>query len=130
MSSVRFAAITSGLLARKGEAQPWSQAAKEAAKAEAWSQPAKAEVESVASIPWRPYSPPVIEPEKEKTCSIRMSAHDYERLGILAVKKDTTRQQLLKEALAEFLAAKAQDYGCACLHTPGGVCNQDCSSEA
>jgi len=55
-----------------------------------------------------------------------MSAHDFERLGILAVKKDTTRQQLLKEALAEFLAAKAQDYGCACL----GACNQDCSSEA
>ena len=115
MSSVRFAAITSGLLARKGEAQPWSQAA-------------KAEAESVASIPWRPYAPPVMETlsEKEKTCSIRMSAHDYERLGILAVKKDTTRQQLLKEALAEFLAAKAQDYGCACL----GACNQDCSSEA
>lgn len=127
MSSVRFAAITSGLLARKGEAQPWSQAA----KAEAWSQPAKAEAESVASIPWRPYSPPpVVEPEKEKTCSIRMSAHDYERLGILAVKKDTTRQQLLKEALAEFLAAKAQDYGCACLNNAGGCCNQDCSSEA
>jgi hypothetical protein len=119
MSSVRFAAITSGLLARKGEAQPWSQAA-------------RAEAENVASIPWRPYAPPVMETlsEKEKTCSIRMSAHDYERLGILAVKKDTTRQQLLKEALAEFLAAKAQDYGCACLHNSGGACNQDCSSEA
>lgn len=129
MSSVRFAAITSGLLARKGEAQPWSQAAK--TEAQPWSPPAKAEGESVASIPWRPYSPPpVSEPEKEKTCSIRMSVHDYERLGILAVKKDTTRQQLLKEALAEFLAAKAQDYGCACLHNPGGACNQDCSNEA
>jgi hypothetical protein len=118
MSSVRFAAITSGLLARKGEAQPWSQAT-------------KAEAENVASIPWRPYSPPPVEalPEKEKTCSIRMSAHDYERLGILAVKKDTTRQQLLKEALAEFLVAKAQDYGCACLHNSGGTCNQDCSRE-
>jgi hypothetical protein len=114
MSSVRFAAITSGLLARKGEAQPWSQAA------------GRAEAENVASIPWRPYAPPVVEAEKEKNCSIRMSVHDYERLGILAVKKDTTRQQLLKEALAEFLAAKAQDYGCACL----GACNQDCSSEA
>ena len=93
-------------------------------------------MEKVSTIPWQPYTP---EPEvvrspppsgKDRACSIRMSARDFERLGILAVKKDTTRQQLLKEALAEFLAAKAQDYGCACLHSSGGACNQDCGSEA
>ena len=39
-----------------------------------------------------------------------MSPHDYERLGILAVKTGVTRQELLKDALAQFLAAKAQDY--------------------
>jgi hypothetical protein len=122
MSSPRFAPITASLLARKGEAQPWKQVGK--AQVE--------QVEKVASIPWQPYTPPaVIEPsaprsDKGRACSIRMSAHDYERLGILAVKKDTTRQQLLKEALAEFLAARAQEYGCACL----GACNQDCGSEA
>ena len=120
MSSPRFAPITAGLLARKGEAQPWKQVGKVET----------VEVEKVASIPWQPYTPPrAAEPAlsgKERVCSIRISAHDFERLGILAVKKDTTRQQLLKEALAEFLAAKAQDYGCACL----GACNQDCSSEA
>ena len=120
MSSPRFAPITAGLLARKGEAQPWKQVGKVPVDA----------VENVASIPWQPYTLPVVTephpPGKERACSIRMSAHDFERLGILAVKKDTTRQQLLKEALAEFLAAKAQDYGCACL----GACNQDCSSEA
>ena len=119
MSSSRFAPITAGLLARKGEAQPWKQVG-------------KAQVEKVASIPWQPYTPeaeivpPPPPPGKDRVCSIRMSAHDFERLGILAVKKDTTRQQLLKEALAEFLAAKALDYGCACL----GACNRDCSSEA
>src|SRR6185369_13966285 len=100
MSSPRFAPITAGLLARKGEAQPWKQVG-------------KVEVEKVSSIPWRPYTPeaevvlPPPPPGKDRACSIRMSAHDYERLGILAVKKDTTRQHLLKEALAEFLAAKA-----------------------
>ena len=106
MSSPRFAPITAGLLARKGEAQPWKQVGKvpvEAVEA----------VEKVASIPWQPYTPPVVTgphpPGKDRTCSIRISAHDFERLGILAVKKDTTRQQLLKEALTEFLAAKAQD---------------------
>jgi hypothetical protein len=127
MSSPRFAPITAGLLARKGEAQPWKQVGKVPMEA-------VDVVEKVASIPWQPYTPPVVAgphpPGRDRACSIRMSAQDYERLGILAVKKDTTRQQLLKEALAEFLAAKAQEYGCACLHNPGGACNQDCSSEA
>ena len=63
-----------------------------------------------------------------------MSAHDFERLGILAVKTNSTRQHLLKEALAEFLEAKARDYGCACLRGQqcgsGGSCQQDCGSEA
>jgi hypothetical protein len=123
MSSPRFAPITAGLLARKGEAQPWKQVG-------------KAPVEKVSSIPWEPYTPeaevmpPPPSQGKDRACSIRMSAHDFERLGILAVKKDTTRQQLLKEALAEFLAAKARDYGCACLNNSGGACNSDCSNEA
>jgi hypothetical protein len=54
-----------------------------------------------------------------------MSAHDFERLGILAVKSGSTRQQLLKDALAQFLASMAQDYACACL----GACNRGCSGE-
>ena len=123
MSSGRFAPITAGLLARKGEAQPWGQVG-------------KAEAEKVSSIPWKPYTPPVVvtapppPPDKERACSIRMSAHDFERLGILAVKKNSTRQQLLKEALAEFLAAKAQDYGCACLGGSQGLCGNNCGAEA
>lgn len=120
MSSARFAPITSVLLARKGEARPWNQAP-------------KLEVEDVASIPWRPYTPAVVvppSPEKERACSIRLSAHDFERLGILAVKKHTTRQLLLKEAVAEFLAAKAQDYGCACLRDSPAGCDRDCGNEA
>jgi len=120
MSAARFSPITSVLLARKGEARPWSQGGKQAAKPEA---------DNVETIPWRSYTAPVIVPrasEKDKSCSIRLSAHDYERLGILAVKKDTTRQQLLKQALTEFLAARALDYGCACLHDSPVVCNKDC----
>ena len=55
-----------------------------------------------------------------------MSAHDFERLGILAVKAGVTRQQLLKQALEEFLAARAAQYGCACL----GACNSNCGTPA
>jgi len=120
MSSGRFAPITSVLLARKGEARPWNQAP-------------RADVENVASIPWRPYAAVVAvapAPTKGHACSIRLSAHDFERLGILAVKKNSTRQKLLKAALAEFLAKAGEAYGCACLCEPADVCNKDCDTSA
>jgi hypothetical protein len=113
MSGGKFASITAGLLARKGEARPW---------------PAlTAEEPPPAPLAWcpAPAAPPPLPPEgKEKSCALRMSPYDYERLGILAVKAGVARQQLLKQALAEFLAARALQYGCACL----GACNSNCSS--
>ena len=118
MSSGRFAPITSVLLARKGEARPWGQVP-------------KPEVDEVASIPWRPYAAVVAVaplPEKDRSCSIRLSAHDLERLGILAVKKNSTRQALLKQAVAEYLAKAADAYGCACLGETPGECAKDCST--
>lgn len=126
MSSAKYASISASLLARKGEAQPWNHTGNPVGH-----HAGTAEPEHI-SLPWRAYTPPEAvgaapppPPGKDKSCSIRMSAHDYERLGILAVKSDSTRQQLLKDALAEFLAAKAQDYGCACL----GACNKNCGHE-
>jgi hypothetical protein len=112
MSNGKYAHITAELLARKGEARPW---------------PALTAAEEVPEHrPWRPaVAPPPPPPEiKERNCAVRMSGHDYERLGILAVKADVTRQQLLKQALEEFLAARAIQYGCACL----GACNSNCGS--
>lgn len=116
MSSAKFASITSGLLARKGEARPWSQVMESALEIE------------VPQIPtaWRTEAavPPPPPPPKDRSCSLRMSAHDYERLGILAVKGGVKRQDLLKAALAEYLNSKAREYGCACL----GACNNNCES--
>src|SRR5690349_8593644 len=109
MSSAKFASITSSLLARKGEARPWSQT-----------------LESEPDMPPMPVSwrteaavPPPPPPAKERSCTVRMSAHDYERLEILAVKGGVKRQDLLKAALAQFLDSKAKEYGCVCL----GACN-------
>jgi predicted transcriptional regulator len=110
MSSAKFASITSGLLARKGEARPWAQLE---ATAPSW----RGDIPAMAAPP----SPP---PVKDRSCSVRMSAHDYERLGIVAVKSGSTRQKLLKDALAQFLAGKARDYACACL----GACDRGCAS--
>ncbi|HKB96769.1 MAG TPA: hypothetical protein VKB94_07945, partial [Rhizomicrobium sp.] len=88
MSSAKYASVTAGLLARKGEAQPWNHTG-------------MLEAEKI-SLPWRTYTPEMAgtpgmatppekvaapsSPAREKSCAIRMSAHDYERLGILAVK--------------------------------------------
>ena len=116
MSSAKFASITAGLLARKGEAQPWNQLGRAEPEQPFW----RTRIPEVAAVP------PPPPPAKDKSCSVRMSLHDFERLGILAVKSDTTRQQLLKDALAQFLDAKAKDFGCACL----GACNSNCGSES
>lgn len=113
MSSPKFASITSSLLARKGEAIPWAQDGIEL--------PAAWRAEHRASHA----SPPPSPPTKERTCSVRMSAYDYERLGILAVKTGVTRQKLLKDALAQFLARKAHDYACSCL----GACDRNCANK-
>lgn len=112
----KFASVTAGLLARKGEAQPWMQGG------------AQAPAQERMPLAWRneirtaPAAPPPPPPVKERSCAVRMSPHDYERLGILSVKTGVTRQALLKQALAQFLAAKAQDHGCACL----GSCERNC----
>jgi predicted DNA-binding protein len=120
MSSDRFAPITSVLLARKGEARPWDQVP-------------KTEADNIASIGWRPHAAVVAVtqvPEKDRACSIRLSAHDMERLGILAVKKNSTRQKLLQEAVAEYLAKARDIYGCACLCEPAQACHKECGGQA
>ncbi len=116
-SSGKFASITAGLLARKGEARPWGSLT---------GAPQPADEAPPVPLAWRPASetPPPPPPEaRDRSCSLRLSAHDFERLGILAVKQSVTRQHLLKQALADFLAARAAQYGCACL----GACNSNCS---
>lgn len=130
MSSGKFASVTASLLARKGEGQPWMQGAMQSAAPEpvrmppAWRNEGRSDVRAEVRV--APAAPPPPPPAKDKSCAIRMSLHDFERLGILAVKTGVTRQALLKDALAQFLAAKAQDFGCACL----GACERNCSDRA
>jgi hypothetical protein len=125
MSSAKFASITASLLARKGEGQPWTQGVATQGAAQ---EPARMPL-AWRSEPPRPAmdaTPPPPPPVKDKSCAVRMSLHDYERLGILAVKTSVTRQQLLRDALAQFLAAKAQDFGCVCLGNSLGACERNC----
>jgi hypothetical protein len=72
-----------------------------------------------ASEPSRSY-----DPEKIKKCTIRMSFIDYERLGIIAVKRNVTRQHLLHEALDRCFEMAAEEYRkeCACLGSRENCC--------
>jgi hypothetical protein len=121
MSSAKFASITAGLLARKGEAQPWNNLGNNMGNSLGTQEAEK--VPLVWRAPLAVAAPPPPPSAKDKSCALHMSARDYERLGILAVKSGVSRQQLLKDALAQFLAGKAKDYGCACL----GACNRNCA---
>jgi len=109
MSATKFAMVTSNLLARKGEARPWEEPLKEPFS---WrTEPPKtasaetgAAVAEDAATEW-------------KKCTVRISKHDYERLGILAVKQNTSRQHLLQDAVAQLFDTIDREYGsgCACL---------------
>lgn len=127
MSSARFASITSGLLARKGEAMPWNAALEGAAPPPQW----RSAPPPVMSPPPAPMLvtapvPPPPSGGKEKSCALRMTAQDYERLGILSVKIGVSRQQLLQRALAQFLDRESQSRACGCLKTGG--CEKSCET--
>jgi hypothetical protein len=138
VSGPRFASITAGLLARKGQAQPWSEPAKRPLSWERGELPpasghfkntpqqqAAPEPAPAGTGFFRSTPPPAAEPahglahsaHEWKKIAVRMSQHDYERLGILAVKQNKTRQRLLHEAVDRLLAGITLKYstGCACL---------------
>jgi hypothetical protein len=121
MSRNKFAAITSSLLARKGEAAPWRVAAPVA-----WTPALVADIPPFVA-PEPPFvahetNAPPLKSDALKRCTVRLTQGEYERLGILAVKKNLTRQQLLQIALAEVLAGMAQTCApdCGCLNSCNG----------
>jgi len=119
MSQGKFASITSSLLARKGEAAPWHENGRVPL---AWrSEPTPAMVAPSIMPPPPPPTTPTL-----KRCTVRLSQDEYERLGLMAVKKNITRQQLLQTALAEVLAGMAREFtqNCACISKACGDCSE------
>jgi hypothetical protein len=47
-------------------------------------------------------------------CTVRMSRHDYERLGILAVKQGKSRQRLVQEAVGRLFTGMTADFDSSC----------------
>ena len=150
--SGKFASITSSLLARKGEATPWNESGK--APPERFQEKRGAiflEPRQNKESPWRMETPIAMPPQPEpaprlplaavrpapaptqgadavRRCTVRMTQREYERLGIMAVKKDVTRQQFLHEALARVLDEIAREFpgDCACIGEGCGTCGKGC----
>ena len=140
MSRPRFAPITSSLLERKGQARPLdirgARAFEFSRGAETFSEPALLEREdeeriqveyekwmreqAIAAVPHGHHAD-----DQPRRCTIRLSHAEYERLGIVAVKREITRQQALRQAVERYLAAAKRQYKaqCSCL---GGACNGSC----
>jgi hypothetical protein len=63
--------------------------------------------------------------EYSKRCTLRLSPAEYERLGIIGVKREMTRQQILRHAIDTYLDQAKGEFqsSCGCL---AGECRGDC----
>ncbi len=146
MSQPRYAPITSNLLVRKGEARPWHISASDCAAAPPRIVETQHDVQHEKHAPAAPQPAPeaIREPEPraapvvsaarnshadgeehDRRCTLRLSHAEYERLGIIAVKKEISRQQVLRQAIEHYLATAKEEYqsACGCL---GGTCRGEC----
>ena len=157
MSGGKFASLTSGLLVRKGEAAPspivsgpiasaatlpfihaserveapvsiHSRAPARASAPEWHAPPPHIEApERVFARPAREIALHSDHPDKPRRLMVTLTAEEYEMLGIIGVKKDVTRHQMLRIAFDEYLAQLVEEYGEKCLCVAnGGSCDTPC----
>jgi hypothetical protein len=102
MSQPRFAPITAGLLARKGEAAPLAPK-----QPLAWLH----EVAAPGTPALEMSTPPLADPaEKPHRIMVALSAREYETLGIAAVKKGSTRHRIARDAMDHYFAQLAREF--------------------
>jgi hypothetical protein len=73
--------------------------------------------------------PPPAKTDKPRRLMVTLSPGEYETLGIIGVKKNATRHQLLRSALNEYLALLVEEFSgdCQCIYTGGG-CGSSCAN--
>jgi hypothetical protein len=134
----KFAPITAGLLTRKGQAGPSILTGAKnpfAWHGEALNAPPPSErPESGSVIPMHEDMAPAKAPPRrtppapgaKRKISLALSPQEHETLGIVAVKRGVTRNQVLREALDGYLERLADEFrtqcgciasGCACTGT-------------
>lgn len=119
MSQPRFAPITAGLLARKGNAAPSAMTGA----------PAPVSFTPVMAKPVEP--PPFAEsaPEPDvhnKKLFVSLSHPEHERLAIAAVKTGLTRHQIVRDALDIYFEQLLSDMGHDCRCVAGTACTRSC----
>ena len=119
MSQPRFMPVTSSLLARKGDAVPSALAAKPSLH---WS-----EEKSLPPLVSNDTSAEAPAPKPHRMV-VTLSASEFEKLGIAAVKKNVTRHQIVRTALELHLERlKSEFCACGCLAVDG-TCLQGCGA--
>ena len=121
MSQPKFTPITSNLLARKGDAVPSAVAPKPSLF---WMQGDVPPLVATEQPPRDAEMPPVVKPRR---MMVTLSAPEFEKLGIAAVKKGVTRHQLLRAALDLYLERLTCEFSeCGCM-TAGGPRREGCA---
>ena len=66
-------------------------------------------------------------PDKPRRLMVMLTPEEYEMLGIIGVKKEVTRHQLLRIAFDEYLVQLVEEFGegCECVAN-GGTCDTPC----
>jgi hypothetical protein len=133
-NEAKFASITSALLARKGDAAP-------SVIPPVRSVPAydtEREYEPRPMLPVRPAPRPtqkrprlLASAERKRRVVVTLTADEFQKLGIVAAKKDSTRHDLVRDALFDQLNAFARQEApaCACINS-GQPCDCDSTSDS
>ena len=132
--SGKFASITADLLARKGGAVPSAIVGKPlidwAAPAPQITQPVHHTHEKSLHTTTHHQADRQHRDDAHylRKIQIGLSDNDHERLRILSARKETSRQQIVRDALAVYFAQKSHEYGdqCRCL-AGAGPCLKACA---
>jgi hypothetical protein len=126
--SGKFASITADLLARKGTATPSAVVGKPAidwtASVQYFTAPKQAHESAPADAQVHLHRD---DAHYLRKIQIGISDHDHERLRILSARKETSRQQIVRDALVAYFETQAHAYKgeCRCLSGTGS-CKTNC----
>ena len=121
MSQTRFMPVTSSLLARKGAAVPSAIGCKPSLY---WSE---TNALPPVAVPDAPSDMPPLAAKPHRMV-VTLSASEFEKLGIAAVKKGVTRHQIVRTALELHLERLKREFcDCGCMAADGS-CQQGCGA--
>jgi hypothetical protein len=146
----KFAPITSSLLVRKGEAAPSPMTPPTSATPPVYPRPVGTRLVTVLSEVARRKSVETVEPryvyvpeepaavgticetrgdaDKPRRIVLNLTAHEYETLGLVAIKKGSSRHLLAQAALDAYFEWLVAEYGEACNCIVGGaLCRCECT---